>query len=68
MKKSKDRLSLRQCAGALISVCGLVGIFFEAPTPAGQALMALAGFTMIGLGAVTYFWPEIKESLKEKEK
>ncbi len=66
MKKSKDRLSLREWAGTLIGICGLGGIFFEAPTPAGQALMAVAGFTMIGLGAATYFWPKIKNSLKKE--
>ena len=64
MKRSKDRLSPREWAGTIIGICGLVGIFFEAPTPAGQALMAVAGFTMIGLGAATYFWPEIKEYMK----
>ena len=66
MKQEKDRLSPRQCAGTLIGICGLGGIFFEAPTPAGQALMAVAGFTMIGLGVATYFWPEIKESLQKE--
>lgn len=66
MKQEEDRLSPRQCAGTLIGICGLGGIFFEAPTPAGQALMAVAGFTTIGLGAATYFWPEIKESLQKE--
>ena len=66
MKHSKDRLTAREWAGTLIGICGLGGIFFEAPTPAGQALMAVAGFTMIGLGAATYFWPKIKESLQKE--
>lgn len=66
MKHSKIRLTPREWAGAITGVFGLVGIFFEAPTPAGQALMALAGFTLIGLGAATYFWPEIKKSLKKE--
>lgn len=66
MKHSKDRLSPREWAGTLIGICGLGGIFFEAPTPAGQALMAVAGFTTIGLGAATYFWPEIKNSLQKE--
>ena len=66
MKQEEDHLSPRKCVGSIIGVSGLVGIFFEAPTNLGQALMAVAGFTMIGLGAATYFWPEIKNSLKKE--